>query len=113
MSGKTTEDFEMIYRVGQYVRVTFTDKYFEVGQSLDCQIAAIMRKNGQNTLLFNTPRIRLFLTNENELSLDEWEFITDTLGAGVILARASEIGEPQFTGEWTATVEPLSSRELG
>jgi hypothetical protein len=99
------------WRVGQKVRVTFTDEDFEAGQSLDCQIAGIMRKNGQDTLLFNTPRINLFLANENEMRFHEWEFIAGDPGAGVILALASEIGGSQYTGEWKATVEPLSERE--
>jgi hypothetical protein len=62
-------------------------------------------------LLFNIPRISLLFEGGDELRLHEWEFILDTPNVGVILALASEVGAPQFTGEWKATIEPLPERE--
>jgi hypothetical protein len=96
------------WKIGQNVRVTFTDKGFEPGQSLDCQIAGIMRKNGLERLLFNTPQISPFFASEDEIKFHEWEYVCSD---GVILALVSENTGVQWTAEWKATVEPLSDRE--
>jgi hypothetical protein len=97
-----------MWKIGQNVRITFTDKDFEPGQSLDCQIAGIQRKSGQDTLLFNIPRFSVFFANEDEIKIHEWEYIC---GDGVILALVSGNTGVQWTGEWKATVDPLSDRE--
>ena len=101
-----------MWKIGQNVRITFTDKKLEDWQSLDCQIAGIQRNGRHETLLFNIPRVILFFEDGDELRLHEWGLILDTPSVGVILALASQkIGGPQYTVEWKATVEPLSDRE--
>lgn len=98
------------WKIGQNVRVTFTDKELEPGQSIDCQIAGILRKSCQDTLLFNVPRLSLFYANEKgNVDLLWWEYLLST--SSVLALVSEDRDDVPETLTWKATVEPLSDRE--
>jgi hypothetical protein len=96
------------WRVGQLVRVTFTDKEFEPGQFLDCQIAGILRKDGRTNLLFNVYP-NLYLEDGELMKFLEWEYLES--GEILALVKISNEQYTQYTVEWKATIEPLPVRE--
>jgi hypothetical protein len=100
-----------MWKVGQNIRIEFTEQCLEEDQSLDCQIAGILRREGEETLLLNIPKISLYFAGSGTaVLLRDLEYVC---ASGVVMGVASSFWDKGDRKEiaWFATVEPLSDRE--